>query len=90
MDLKLVMKKRLPENWDVEYYHNIISRFPENEWFYPSNLNSDNEFTICDQLAHEDIIVKCVVPSYKNGSFIGHMIYFFYNSSLDYSKLLNQ
>lgn len=77
--------KKLPANWDVEHYLTILFSFPQNKWFAPTNKNGSNEFTVCSQLAECNLIASKKLPIYKNGSFTGCQIYFYYNLDLEYN-----
>lgn len=69
------------------HYLEVLSTMPENEWFAPTNKNEEH-FTICHWFASRGMICKKDIPLFSDGSYKGMKHYFFWNDSLDYSKVV--
>lgn len=75
----------LPDYYDLDFQFGLLFKFPENEWFDPSN-REDESFSVCEEFSRLNFICKRVTPIWNNSSFYGQRISFMYNKRLKYEK----
>ena len=76
-------KKAFPDDFDIEYYIEILTKNPENQWFYPTNKIEEN-YTICRELAAMGIIAEKKIPKWHDNSFRGFRHEFYYNADMSF------
>jgi|AraplaDrversion2_2_1032049.scaffolds.fasta_scaffold43130_2 hypothetical protein len=79
--------KRLQPGADVDLYMSILTTYPENEWFTPTNGDADRNnagYTICDEMFHTNLICKQSSPLWIDASYKGQYIEFRYNLEMKY------
>lgn len=72
---KTQLEKMSIPDLDIDYYMEEISKMPDNEWFLPTN-NESNNYSICAHLYEMNLISRKTIPDWVNGSFRGHKVYF--------------
>jgi len=75
--------KIFPADYDREHYMDALFKYPENEWFLPTNKDGD-DYSICNQLQSVHLICVRHTPIWNNGSFKGMRFEFKYNRNLEY------
>jgi len=83
MKLKDALEKK---DLDVDYIMSILSLYEQDEYVKPNNSN--NHFTVFQQLFEMNLVVRNVVPVWRDGALIGSEITFLFNLDLDYSFAL--
>lgn len=76
-------KKLFPDNYDVNYYVESLYKFPEGEWFEPTNREGE-DFTMCRELADIHLVQLKITPNWVNDSFRGVRTQIMYKKDLKY------
>lgn len=79
--LKEVMQKYSP----LSDYYGILTKYPEGEWFDPTNKDSE-DYSVCSYLQKWHLIEKRTEPIWSEDSFKGQRIFFRYKNDLKYGQ----
>lgn len=76
--------EKLASPWmDIEYSLNILFKYQENDWIYPTNKD-DEAYQVCKLLSDLNLVESKKTPLWDNGSFKGLRVEFRYNKDLKY------